>query len=164
MKIAVLYHSPSSTTATMADAICQGIDSIGGVTCKAFPIADADADYVRESKCVILGTPVYYASMSGEVKMWFEKAARQYSLQGKLGGAFATADYVHGGGEIAIQSILSHMMVYGMMAYSGGGAYGKPVIHLGPVAIKAHAEDYVETFRAYGARMATKTVELFGEK
>ena len=55
--------------------------------------------------------------MSGEVKLWFEKAARQYGLAGKLGGAFATADYVHGGGEIAIQAILEHMLVYGMVTY-----------------------------------------------
>lgn len=128
----------------------------------AFPIESPDAEYVKESKCVILGTPVYYASMSGTVKMWFEKTRGQFGLQGKLAGAFATADYIHGGGEIAIQSILSHMMVSGMMAYSGGGAYGKPVIHLGPVGIKSDIESYVETFRIYGERMAMKTLELFG--
>lgn len=163
MKITVLYHSVSGTTKKMASAICEGINSIDGAEGKAFSIDDADAEYIKESGCVILGTPVYFASMTGEIKMWFEKAARQYALAGKLGGAFATANYVHGGGELAIQSILSHMMVMGMAAYSGGGAYGVPVIHLGPVAIRENADQYTELFRTYGARMATKTKELFGK-
>ena len=162
MKITVLYHSVSGTTREMAENICQGINSVEGMEGKAFPLSDIDAAYIGDSKCVILGTPVYYACMAGEVKIWFEKAARQYGLAGKLGGAIATADYVHGGAELAIQNILTHMMVYGMPVYSGGGSYGKPVIHLGPVAIKENAGQYEETFRTYGARMAIKTAGLFG--
>ena len=73
----------------MAEAICKGASSVNGVECMAFPIESPDAEYVKESKCVILGTPVYYASMSGTVKMWFEKTRGQFGLQGKLAGAFA---------------------------------------------------------------------------
>lgn len=164
MKISVLYHSLSGTTKRMAEAIREGIDSVDGVESGIFSIDNSDAEFIRESRCIILGSPVYYASMSGEIKIWFEKSARAYALQGKLGGAFATADYVHGGGEIALQNILSHMLVYGMLAYSGGGAYGKPVIHLGPVAIKENADRYIETFNTYGSRMAMKTLELFGKQ
>ena len=51
-----------------------------------------------------------------------------YGLTGKLGGAFATAEYLHGGAELGIQTILDHMLVLGMMAYSGGGAYGAHLI------------------------------------
>ena len=162
IKIAGIYHSVTGTTRRRAEEICKVVNSVDGVEGMAFPIENPDAEYVKESKCVILGTPVYYASMSGTVKMWFEKTRGQFGLPGKLAGAFATADYVHGGGEIAIQSILSHMMVSGMLAYSGGGAYGKPVIHLGPVGVKRDIESYAETFRIYGERMAMKTLELFG--
>ena len=161
MKIAVLYHSVSGTTKRMAEAIVQGINSVDGTEAKAFPIDATDAEYVKESRCVILGTPVYYANMSGAIKTWFEKAARPLELAGKLAGAFATADYVHGGGEIAIQNILGHFLVYGSAVYSGGGAYGVPVIHLGPVAIKKDAEEYTTLFTTYGKRMAAKTLELF---
>ena len=59
MKIAVLYHSVSGTTKKMAEAICEGINSVEGAEGKAFPISDADAELVKESRCVILGTPVY---------------------------------------------------------------------------------------------------------
>ncbi len=85
----------------------------------------------------------------------------QYKLAGKLGGAFATADYIHGGADIAIQAILAHFMVLGMLAFSGGGSYGKPVIHFGPVAIKAQLDDFRETFTLYGQRLGRKTADLF---
>lgn len=161
MKIAVLYHSVTGTTQKMAEAIVNGINSVEGAEAKAFSIDAVDENYVKDSSCVIIGTPVYYASMSGPVKVWFERSARTLGLAGKLAGAFATADYVHGGGDIAIQGIISHMMVAGMVAYSGGGAYGVPVIHLGPVAIKKDIDDYMAVFTTYGKRMAAKTVELY---
>ena len=52
-------------------------------------------------------------------------------------------------------------MVLGMLTYSGGGASGKPVIHLGPVAISGHLDESRSTFELYGKRMAKKTLELF---
>ncbi len=164
IKVAVLYHSVTGTTKRMAEAIVNGINSIDGVEGKAFSISEINAEYVKESRCVILGTPSYYASMTGEVKMWFEKSAGRLGLAGKIAGAFATADYIHGGGDIAMQSILAHFMVYGCMAYSGGGSDGAPVIHLGPVAIKKDADEYISLFTLYGKRMAAKTGELFGQK
>ncbi|MCI8326438.1 MAG: flavodoxin, partial [Lachnospiraceae bacterium] len=53
--------------------------------------------------------------------------------------------------------------VYGMMTYSGGGSLGKPVIHLGPVALSSRLEESEETFLTYGERMATKATELFSK-
>lgn len=162
MKMAVLYHSKSGNTKRMAEEIAQGMMSVAGAEAKAFPIEEIDEAWVKESRCVVLGTPIYMASVCGAIKTWLEGPCKQYGLAGKIGGAFATADYVHGGGELGIRLILDHMLVYGMLTYSAGGSCGKPVIHLGPVALKDHLDDYAETFRAYGQRMAAKTVEIFG--
>jgi len=161
MKLAVIYHSKTGTTKQMAEVIVDGITSVEGAKAKAFSIDEIDADWVKESKCVIVGSPVYMASFSGTVKNWLDGPCVKLGLAGKMGGAFATANYLHGGGEIAIQSILSHLMVCGMLAYSGGGSFGKPVIHLGPVAIRERLEESTEVFRIYGQRMATKTLEFF---
>jgi len=79
----------------------------------------------------------------------------------KSGGAFATANYIHGGGELGIRLILDHLLCHGMLIYSGGVAYGNPVIHLGPVALTGHLEESIDIFKLYSQRMATKTVELF---
>lgn len=161
MKMCVLYHSKTGNTKQMAEAIVRGMQAVDGVEAKAMPMGEMDEVWVQESKCVVLGSPIYYASMSAEVKTWLDTQARKCGLAGKIGGAFATADYLHGGGDIGIQSILSHMLVYGMLVYSGGGAFGKPVIHLGPVALKGHLEESEETFVLYGQRMANKTAEVY---
>lgn len=163
MKATVLYFSRSGKTERMAGVVAKGMAMVEDVEARTFSIADIDAAFVKESDCVILGTPVYFATFAGPVKTWFEESARALGLPGKLGGAFATADYVHGGGEVAIQGILSHMMVMGMPVYSGGGAFGKPVIHLGPVALGEGIERYDETFTLFGKRMAEQAAKLFGK-
>lgn len=162
MKMTVLYHSVTGNTKTMAQVIAEGMMTVAGVEAKAFPIENWDAAWVKESKCVVLGTPIYLADLCSAVKVWLDGPALKAGLAGKVGGAFATADYLHGGGDLGIQTILNHMMVLGMLTYSGGGSFGKPVIHLGPVAFHGHLEESKELFRLYGQRMATKTVSLFG--
>lgn len=161
MKMSVLYYSRTNNTKKMAEFIAEGMRSVPGVETGVFALDAVDADFVKESRCVVLGTPTYLATMAAAVKVWLDESSRNYGLPGKIGGAFATEDYLHGGADIAVQSVLAHMMVMGMLAYSGGGSKGKPVIHLGPVAMKDRLDEARETFLIYGKRMAEKTVELF---
>ncbi len=95
------------------------------------------------------------------MKAWLESGPAALQVAGKLGGAYATAAFIHGGGDLAIQCILTHLMVDGMMTYSGGQSYGMPVIHLGPVAIAPQLEQFADLFRTYGQRMATQAAALF---
>lgn len=162
MKLSVLYHSKTDNTKEMAQEIVKGMETVEGVEARAFSIDAVDESWVKESQGVVVGSPTYLASVSGATKVFLDERAGKLGLAGKLGGAFATAQYVHGGGDLAIRLILDHLMVLGMLAYSGGGAWGKPVIHLGPVAISGHLEEYRETFRLYGQRMAGQAVKLFG--
>lgn len=167
MKAAVLYYSKTGNTKKMAQVIAGSMSGVKDVEAKAFSVEaidDAAESWIKESACVILGTPVYMADLTGALKCWLETGARKLNLAGKIGGAFATANYVHGGGELAIRTILDHMMVLGMMTYSGGAACGRPVIHLGPVAIGTELEKYEEIFEIYGERMAKQAVTFFKEK
>ena len=162
MKVTVLYQSVTGTTKRMAEHIEEGMMTVEGVEVRKMPIDAIDKDWISKSSCVILGTPTYMADISAVVKQFLETFGK-LGLAGKLGGAFATADYVHGGGDIAIQTILTHMMVCGMMVYSGGGSCGRPVIHLGPVAIKGHEDEFKEVFKTYGQRMAKQALKVFGQ-
>ena len=159
MKMMVLYYSKTGNTKKMADVIAQGMERVPGVQAKTCSIEDVDEAWARESKCIVLGSPIYMASVCAAVKAWLEGPCKRCELAGKVGGAFA--NYLHGGGELGIRLILDHMMVHGMLTYSGGGAYGNPIIHLGPVALGGHLEESTETFLLYGERMAKKTVQLF---
>lgn len=167
MKMSVIYHSVSGNTARMAQVIAEGMKSVPGVEAQAFSIGAVDKEFAKESRCIVVGCPTYVADTTAAMHLWLEKEFGRLGLAGKLGGAFATAQYIHGGGELTIKAILDHMLVMGMMAYSGGGSKGKPVIHLGPVAIATAGDTealmaFDDTFRIYGARMAEKAVELFG--
>lgn len=161
MKMTVLYYSKTGNTKHMAEVIAEGMQTVDGVEAKVFSIDEIDEEWIKESKCVILGSPIYMASVCAPIHNWLEGPCMKYGLAGKIGGAFATADYIHGGGELGIQFILDHMLVCGMLTYSGGGSYGKPVVHLGPVAIHNHLDESRETFLIYGQRMAAKTMEIY---
>lgn len=160
MKLAIVYDSKSGNTAKMGEYIIEGIQSVEGAEAKAFHIDEVDAEYVCDSEALIVGTPTYNGYLTAKLKAWLEKGPGKLNLAGKIGGAYATAGYVHGGGELAVQCILTHLMVVGMMAYSGGGSKGAPVIHLGPVAIASDLDNYAELFRIYGKRMAEQALAL----
>lgn len=160
MKSSVLYYSKTGHTKKMAERIAEGMNSVEGVQAKAISIDEVDEPWVKESKCVVIGTPTYYTGYTAHVHAFLEQMGK-YELAGKLGGAFASADFLYGGADLAVQAILTQMMFYGMMAYSGGMAHGMPPIHLGPVCLSGHPEEPENVVFLYGKRMAEKAVELF---
>lgn len=160
MKATVIYHSESGNTAKMAALIVEGLQS-AGLEAKAFSIDEVDKDFAKASRVMLIGTPVYAGSFSGKMKMWLEKEAGAAQPSGKLCGAFATANFIHGGADVAILAIMNHLMVMGAMLYSGGAALGQPFIHYGPVAIAPELDKYNDLFKTYGQRLGQKALELF---
>ena len=162
MKLAVIYDSKTGNTKQAAEWIAEGMREADGVESRTFHITAVDADFVRDSHGVVIGSPSYGALLTADLRSWFLGEAKQLSLAGKLGGAFATEQYTHGGGDIVIQSILTSEMVLGMLCYSGGASFGKPVIHLGPVAVNSNMEShnalehYRDYFVIFGKRFAEK--------
>ncbi len=167
MKLSVLFDSKTGNTELAAGWIAEGMREAEGVEANIFNISSVDADFVKESKGVVIGCPSYAAGVTPDMRSWLLGSAGRLGLAGKLGGAFATAQYTHGGAELVVQSILVTELVFGMLCYSGGGACGKPVIHLGPTAINNNVEphngmdNYKELFKTYGKRFALKAKELF---
>ena len=167
MKLAVLYDSKTGNTRQAAEWIAAGMERIEDVEARCFHIDAIDEAFVKEAKGVVIGCPVYAASMTAALRTWLQTSAGKLGLAGKLGGAFATEQYTHGGAELTMQGILTIELVQGMLCYSGGAACGRPVIHIGPVAVNGNAEShngmeyYGETFRIYGERFAKKARELF---
>lgn len=163
MKMAVIYHSVTGNTKNMGEIIANGMNSIEGVEAKSFSIEDVDIEFVKEAKCVVFGSPIYAAHITGQMMNYLLEEAGKLELAGKLAGAYATAQYVHGGAELGIREMLDHCMVMGALTYSGGGSYGKPVIHLGPVGIDNTLDinHFANNFEVYGKRMAIKAMELF---
>jgi len=158
MDIAIIYDTKTGNTAKCAEWAADGMCKVAGVTAKAFKAGEVDSEWVKGCGAVVVGSPTYMAEMTADMHLWLEREAPKLGLAGKLGGAFATEQYVHGGGERVISSILTFMMVYGMMVYSGGGSKGRPVIHLGPVGMSTAIGDYQSLFETYGQRFAEQAV------
>ena len=89
----------------------------------------------------MFGCPTYAAGPTSDFYTWMEKNAGGLNLAGKLGGVFATEQYIHGGADLTMNALLIHLLVYGMMIYSGGASCGKPVIHMGPVEVSPKKEE-----------------------
>ena len=85
MKMTVLYHSVTGNTKRMAEVIVEGMQTVESVEAKAFPIEEIDEAWIKESKCVIVGTPIYFASVSGAIKNFMERPFGNYEPAGKIG-------------------------------------------------------------------------------
>ena len=160
MKAAIVFDSRTHTTEKAATFIAEGLESVDDIEARCFNIDEADFEYIQQSHLVIFGSPTYMASVTAKMKSWLESNAGKLKLAGKLGGAYATEQYIHGGAENAIQEMLVFMMVMGMMTYSGGSACGKPVIHLGPVGMSQDIESFKELFVTYGQRMGEQLLKI----
>ena len=168
MKLAVIYDSKTGNTKQAAEWIAQGMIDVEGVYAGVFSIEAVDEAFVKESKGIVIGSPSYCALMTPAMHAWLLDSAMNLEMAGKLGGAFATEQYTHGGGDLVVQSILINELVYGMLCYSSGGEYGHPYIHVGPVGVNNNQEAhnsmdyYKDYFVTYGSRFAKKATELFG--
>jgi len=160
--ISIIYFSENGSTKALADVVASGAKKVDGTDVRIFSLENIDYDYLQKSDAVIFGTPTYYANTCWQLKKWFDES-KPYNLEGKIGGVFVTAQYVQGGADIAALTIIQHMMVKGMLVYSGGSALGKPYIHLAPVAINGNDETNESMCDVFGQRIAQKAKDIFGE-
>jgi NAD(P)H dehydrogenase (quinone) len=163
VKISILYYSKTGKTKEMAELMAESMIKTGGVQAKAMAIDAIDKEFLAESKTVVFGTPTYYANCAWQIKKWFDEdsAKNGYNLAGKLGAAFATANVPQGGADIANLTMLQHMLVKGMIVYSGGTTHGQPFLHIGAAAWRDTFEKDKELIKTLGERLAAKTKELF---
>ena len=75
IKIAILYYSKSGNTKVMAEHIANGCKQVNYVQVKLMDICQCDASFLKESQCVIIGTPTYYTDMAAEMKVWAAETA-----------------------------------------------------------------------------------------
>jgi NAD(P)H dehydrogenase (quinone) len=159
MRFSIIYHSVTGNTKKLAELIAEGIKKEGDFEIRLMSVDDIDEKFVESSQVVLFGCPTYAASLSWQMKKFFDTVS--VKLAGKLGGVFATQNYVGGGAGFAELAMISAMLVKGMLIYSGGCANGNPYIHYGVTTIKDGDEWHRERAVIYGRRMASKAKEIF---
>ena len=164
MKISIVYYSETGTTEQVARWIAEGTNSVVNTETRLFNLAESDTpdrEFIESSDAVIFGTPTYVANMCWQMKKFFDTRL-DYRLAGKIGSAFSTEGSPHGGGgELAIMTIINHLLVKGMLIYSSGAGCGRPFIHIGPTVVQSQIREREEISRLFGQRIAQKVHELF---
>ena len=72
---------------------------------------------------ILFGTPCYFGNMATELKNFLDQLGAQWkrgALAGKVGGAFATASWPHGGTEVVTLSLYAPMAHLGMVIVPTG--------------------------------------------
>ena len=162
MKISVIYHSQSGNTKRIAEIIAEGAKLGGEVEVKSMSIDEVDEPFAESSNAIIVGCPTHRGAFSWQMKKWIGTTKLKFA--GKIGSVFATEAYIGGGADFAEMGLIAHLLVMGMLVYSGGTSWGQPFIHYGAVAIKDGDEAQRERARIFGERIARKTLELFGKE
>jgi NAD(P)H dehydrogenase (quinone) len=128
--VLVTFHSGSGNTEKMAQGVADGAKGVAGTTVVLKRVGDVAAADLLSSDAVIVGSPVYFANMSGEVKTFFDNWSLKFGLfqdrkmRNKVGAAFATGASVSNGKEVTMLTILAAMLINQMVVVSGGGGFG----------------------------------------
>jgi NAD(P)H dehydrogenase (quinone) len=130
IKILVTYHSLTGNTERMAEAVAAGAKSVSGTQIVLKRVGQVTAEDLFSSDAVVVGSPVYWSNMSGEVKVFFDNwqfkfgVFPEFKMKNKVGAAFSTGGQISSGKEITMLTILAAMLGNQMIVVSGGGAFG----------------------------------------
>ena len=131
VKVLVAYYSHTGHTRALANAVAEGARRIegAGVTVKA--VAEVKCPDLLGTDALVVGSPVYWSNMAGEVKTFFDRWTTEcgvlppaFPMKDKIGGAFVTAGDVASGKEITLMTILAAMLGNRMIVLSEGQALG----------------------------------------
>jgi len=130
IKILVTYHSLSGNTERMAQAVAAGAKSVSGAQIILKRVGQVTAEDLFGADAVVVGSPVYWSNMSGEVKAFFDNwqfkfgVFPEFKMKNKVGAAFTTGGQISSGKELTMLTILAAMLGNQMIVVSGGGAFG----------------------------------------
>ena len=144
IQILVAYHSLSGNTERMAEAVAEGARMVSHTQVVVKRVGAVTAEELFAADAIVLGSPVYWSNMAGEVKTFIDDwqfkfgVFPEFKLRNKVGAAFATGGQISSGKELTMLSILAAMLGNYMITVSGGGAFG--------------ALEYLEQARVQGQR------------
>lgn len=156
--VLVTYHSMTGNTEKMGQGVADGAKAVPGTTVVLKRVGDVTGNDLLSADAVIVGSPVYFGTMAGEVKTFLDNWLLKFGLwqdrkmRNKVGGAFATGGAVSNGKEVTMLSILGAMLINQMIVVSGGGGFGASAT-TGPDSPGIDDKEVAEA-RALGTRVA----------
>lgn len=157
-RILVTCFSVTGNTQAMAEAVVEGVRSVKGIECAFKPVAEVSNDDMVAADGIIVGSPTYFGQMAAQVKELFDITEQVYGkLEGKVGAAFTTSGGAGCGHELTNMSIITAMLVAGMIVQ---GTTKGP--HFGPFAVGKPGDKQIEQARNLGVRVAQLAKKLSG--
>jgi NAD(P)H dehydrogenase (quinone) len=158
-RILVIYSSKTGNTESLAKAIVTGVEEAKGVECQIKRTVEVSNQDLLAAQGFIIGSPVYFGSMSGELKEMFDKSVViRGKLEGRVGAAFATSGHHTGGKETTIFSIIQAMLIHGMIIVADPITVGG---HYGVATCGRPDNEGLNSAKALGKRVAEITKKLF---
>jgi len=164
-RVLVVYHSRTGYTAAMAKAVAEGAKKVPGAEVTLKTVTEVSCAQLLAADALIVGSPVYWSNMAGEVKSFFDRWSSDcsvmppgFQMQGKVGAAFVTGGEVSSGKEITLLTILTAMLANRMIVLSEGQALGAAATTgegKAPITVKE-----LEEGRRLGERVAKVALAL----
>jgi len=129
VSVLVAYHSGTGNTEKMAQGVAEGAKSVPGSSVSVKRVGEVSADDLLSADALVIGSPVYFGNMSGEVKTFLDSWAKMglfqdRKMRNKVGGTFATGASFSNGKELTMLTIQAAMVMHQMLVTSGGGGFG----------------------------------------
>ncbi|MDT7043503.1 flavodoxin family protein [Candidatus Nitronereus thalassa] len=156
--VLVAYHSMTGHTEKMAQAVADGAQSVPGTRVRVERVENVTAEVLFSADGLVVGSPVYWSNMAGEVKTFFDNwqfkfgVWPEFKMRNKVGAAFATGGQVSSGKEVTMLTILAAMLGNQMIVVSDGGAFGASATTEGKSP--GIDQDELADARALGKRVA----------
>jgi len=148
VRLLIVFYSRTGSVETLAAAAAEAAREAGAEVrlCRAREVVDEavmrkaegwfeeakrqnalhkapTTDDAEWADAILFGTPSYFGAMATELKAFLDQLGPQWkkgSLAGKVGGAFTTASWPHGGSEVVTLSLYAPMAHLGMVILPTG--------------------------------------------
>ena len=155
VRILVVYDSWTGNVEKMAHAVAEGAREAGAEV-KVVRVDDVDVDEVPQYGGYAFGTPTHCGTMSYKMNYFFNKQLIKYwgRLRYKVAVAFTSSGGLGGGSEVALLSLISTILNFGMMTFGVPDYVARGVtLHYGAVAVGAPDENSIKACRLLGRRL-----------
>lgn len=144
--ILVLYYSRYGATASMANIIARGVESVDGMVARIRTVPSVSAnietteasvpetgavyaslDDIKQCAGLALGSPTRFGNMAAALKYFIDSTSSLWlsgDLIDKPAGVFSSTSSLHGGQETTLLSMMLPLLHHGMMIV--GTPYSEP--------------------------------------
>ena len=135
--VLVLYFSRNGATEALAREVCQGVDSVPGMSSRlrtvpaVSAVTEATEDSIPDSgppyaslqdlkDCagIVMGSPTRFGNMGAALKYFLDSTGSDWikgTLSGKPAGVFTSTSSLHGGNESTLLTMAIPLLHHGMI-------------------------------------------------